>query len=295
MAQFLITAFADEAAADLAGQIAALKRNRLGFMEIRNIDGTCVIDLPEDEIRAVAKTLAENGITVSSVGSPIGKYNITDDFAPHFERFKKAVKTAKILGAARIRMFSFFIPEGEDPHHYTDEVLARLNAMLDYAQEEGVLLCHENEAGIYGRMPQECVELQEKLPRLKGIFDPANYIMENADIPWAIDHMAPYLEYVHIKDACLEDHSIVPAGYGDGRIAEVIEKAAKARKDQDTFLTLEPHLIDFSGYASLDKRTMKHRFNFANQSESFDAASNALKTILKQLGYEEGENFKWKK
>ena len=295
MAQFILSAFADEAASDLAGQIAALKRNRIGFLEIRNLDGKCVIDLPENDIRAVKQTLDENGIAVSSIGSPIGKYNITDDFAPHFEQFKKAVKTAKILGAGRIRMFSFFIPDGEDAHTYTDEVLSRLSAMLDYAEKENVLLCHENEALIYGRLPRECVELHEKLPRLSGIFDPANYIAENADISWAIDHLAPYLEYLHIKDACLDDHAIVPAGHGDGRIAEVVEKAAAARGDKDTFLTVEPHLFEFTGYANLDKRTMKHRFNYADQNESFDAAVKAVKTILKQLGYEEGADYKWRK
>lgn len=295
MAQFILSAFADEAAADLKGQIAALKRNGIDCIEIRNIDGKCVIDYSEEEISAFKAELDAAGIRVSSLGSPIGKYEITDDFEPHFDRFKKAVKTAQLLGTKNMRMFSFFIPDGKTATDYSQEVYSRLTQMLAYAKAEGIQLCHENEARIYGRRPEEALELQEQLPDLKAIFDPANYIMENADITWAIDRIAPYLEYLHIKDACLEDHKIVPAGYGDGKIVEVLEKAAAARGSKDTYLTVEPHLFAFTGYSNLDHREMKHKFSYANQNESFDAAVNALKTILNQLGYKKGENNKWKK
>ena len=39
MAQFLISAFADEVSPDLEAQIAALERNGIGYLEPRNIDG----------------------------------------------------------------------------------------------------------------------------------------------------------------------------------------------------------------------------------------------------------------
>ncbi len=295
MAQFIISAFADEAAADLTNQIAALKRNHLNYIEIRNIDGKCVIDYSEEEIAAFKTELDAAAIRVSSLGSPIGKYEITDEFQPHFDRFKKAIKTAQLLGTKNMRMFSFFIPDGKTATDYSQEVYRRLTLMLEYAKAEGIQLCHENEARIYGQRPEEALELQEKLPDLKAIFDPANYIMENADITWAIDRIAPYLEYLHIKDACLSDHKIVPAGYGDGKIAEVLEKTAAARGNQDTFLTVEPHLFAFTGYSNLDHREMKHKFSYANQNESFDAAVNALKEILNQIGYKKGEDNKWKK
>lgn len=295
MASFILSAFADEAQADLKGQINALKRNNIGCLEMRNVDGKCVIDYSEEEIANFKKELDEAGIKVSSLGSPIGKYNITDDFAPHFEQFKKACKACKILGCTKMRMFSFFIPDGEEAMDYKDEVLSRLKQMLEYAKNEGIDLCHENEARIFGRLAKECIFLQEQLPDLKGIFDPCNYIMEDEDIPSAIGGMAKYVEYCHIKDGTLKDHAIVPAGFGNGCIKEVLEKVAVARGDKDTYLTLEPHLFQFIGYSNLDHRTMKHKFAFENSNDSFDAAVNALKDILKNLGYNEGEDKKWKK
>ena len=294
MAKYIITGFADEAASDLKGQIEALKRNNMGYIEVRNIDGKCVIDYTEEEIKEFKDELDAAGIKVSSVGSPIGKYNITDEFEPHFERFKKAVKTSQILGTKNIRMFSFFIPDGEKATNYREEVLKRLSTMVEYAEKEGVLLCHENEAKIYGCLPAEVKDILENVKGIRGIFDPANYIMDDADITWAVDNTKQYIEYLHIKDACLDGHIIVPAGHGDGKISEVLTKISEI-KDDETFLSIEPHLFKFTGYSNLDNRELKHKFHFANQNESFDAAVNALKDILKNLGYEEGEDKTWKK
>ena len=294
MAKYIITGFADEAAGDIQGQIAALKRNNMDYIEVRNIGGKCVIDYTEDEIKDFARHFKEEGIKVSSLGSPIGKYNIVDDFEPHFEYFKKAVKTAHLLETKNIRMFSFFIPDGEKATDYRDEVMNRLNAMVEYAEKEGLQLCHENEAKIYGCLPREVKDIFESIKGIKGIFDPANYIMDDADITWAVDNTKQYIEYLHIKDACIDGHIIVPAGFGDGKISEILTKISEI-KDDETFVSVEPHLFTFMGYSNLDTRELKHKFIFKNQDESFDAAVNALKDILKKLGYVEGEDKIWKK
>ena len=110
----------------------------------------------------------------------------------------------------------------------------------------------------------------------------------------AIDNTKNYIEYLHIKDCCLDGHVIVPAGYGDGKIDEVLTKIDQTR-DCDTFLSLEPHLYLFTGYSNIDKRELKHKFSYENSNESFDAAVTALKNILTKLGFKEGENGTWKK
>ena len=94
MSDFILSAFADEAAPDLAGQIAALKRNGIPLLEIRNLEGRCVIDLTDPELEETGRLLSENGIGVSAIASPIGKISITEDFEPHFERFRRAVAAA---------------------------------------------------------------------------------------------------------------------------------------------------------------------------------------------------------
>ena len=108
-------AFADEASPQLDGQIRAMVRNRLNGLEIRGVNGKNVTQLTLQEAAGVKCQLADQGLTVWSVGSPIGKIAIHDDFAAHKELLRHTLDLANTLGAANLRMFSFYMPKGEDP------------------------------------------------------------------------------------------------------------------------------------------------------------------------------------
>ena len=68
-----LCAFSDEASSSLSGQIQALKRNEISLTELRSVDGKNVKQLTHDEAKQVCETLSDNGISVWSVGSPLGK------------------------------------------------------------------------------------------------------------------------------------------------------------------------------------------------------------------------------
>ena len=55
MAQFILSAFADEAGTTLAEQIAALKRNGIDYIEPRNINGKPILTLTDDELKLIHK------------------------------------------------------------------------------------------------------------------------------------------------------------------------------------------------------------------------------------------------
>ena len=120
---FTISAFADEISPDPQKQVDVLKSCGVRHIEFRSIHGTNVLALSDDELARVAAALAARGVGVSSIGSPIGKIGIADDFAPHLEDFKRALHAAHTLDAPFIRIFSFFMPEGGDPARYRGEVL----------------------------------------------------------------------------------------------------------------------------------------------------------------------------
>ena len=293
MAQFILSAFADEASPHLEEQIAALQRNAIPCIEPRSIDGG-VIQKTDDELKAIRKRLDDAGIGLSALGSPIGKYKIEEPLEGHLDDFKKAINACHILGTPRMRMFSFFLPKGKDPKDYRDEVLRRLRVMLDIAKGEGILLCHENESEIYGQNPDEIKDLYTSLPDLRGIFDGANYVREGQDPLAGFVATLPSLEYLHVKDARASgDRPLVPAGMGDAQYEEVLRRVGEA-SDKTYFLTLEPHLFIFDAYKKIDNHKLETELEFASADEAFDAAANALKTILKKLGYHE-ENRVWKK
>ena len=57
--------------------------------------------------------LDDAGLAVWSMGSPIGKISLADEFAPHLDDFKRILEYADILGASRVRLFSFYPVAGE--------------------------------------------------------------------------------------------------------------------------------------------------------------------------------------
>ncbi len=292
MAQFLISAFADESGADLSHQIAALQRNGLRYIEIRNVNGN-VLEKTEDEVREIATQLSEAGISVSSFGSPIGKREINGDFQAQLEEFRHALRICQILGTKYMRMFSYFVLQDRLAEE-RNEVLRRLSVFLDEAEKAGILLCHENESRIYGQNPPEVRDLLTNLPRLRGIFDPANYIMNDCDPIEGIEATLPSLEYLHMKDAILAEKCIVPVGMGDGEVAEVLRRV-DAHTDKTLFLTVEPHLRIFDAYSRIDAHQLRTGIEFENNDDAFDCAVAHLKTMLTTLGYHEEENKLWKK
>lgn len=273
-----LAAFADEASTSFEGQIAALKRNGIGYIEVRGLDGTNIGDITREQAMEYAKRLSAEDIKVWSIGSPIGKVKISDDLNAHLEKLRHICGLANIFGAQRIRMFSFF-------EAYNDEetVISTLKKMVEIANEYNVMLCHENEKLIYGDTLERVTEIAEKVPGLRLVYDPANYI-EVGELPEkTLPALVGSSEYFHIKDVIAETGELVPAGEGDGEIAKLIEMIG----NEDKVLTLEPHLMIFDGYAQIDSTEMKNKFHFETNDEAFDAAVAALKKLLAQQNYKE--------
>ena len=287
MAEFILSAFADEGGKTIDEQIKVLKDNNLTHIEPRGINGVNFSDFTEEQAKELKKKLDANGIGVSALGSPFGKIEITDDFAPHFEKFKRNVELACILGTENIRMFSFFMPDNTDDFSpYRDEVMERLEKFCDYSLRSNIWCCHENEKGIYGDTDDRCLDILKTFEgKIKGVFDPANFIQCGVEILPAYEKLAPYIEYMHIKDARFSDGFVVPPGTGDGQLKKLLTRFNE--KEGKRFLTLEPHLKVFDGLASLEKEggtadQIKEIYTYKTNEEAFAAAANALHSLLKE-------------
>ena len=278
----LIYAFADEASTQMSGQIAAMLRNGLQGLEIRGVDGVNVSQIPVSKAKEVRCLLDDNGLSTWSIGSPIGKIRLEDNFADHMEAFHHVLEVANILGAQNIRMFSFYT---EQQNANRNQVIDRLGALLDAARGSGIVLCHENEKGIYGDTADRCLDLFQSLSELKGVFDPANFVQCGEDTLQCWERLKEYIRYLHIKDA-LPDGNVVPAGKGEGNIAAIIaDYLVRGGRE----MTLEPHLAVFDGLQALeesgDVSVVGQRYAFASAEEAFDAGCDALKAILSNKGY----------
>ncbi|MBQ9760650.1 MAG: sugar phosphate isomerase/epimerase [Clostridia bacterium] len=282
MAKFLISAFADEACDALEGQIKALHRNGLHCIEPRSMSGN-VIKKNDEELYAIRAQLDAAGITVPSLGSPIGKFEITEDFDLHLAEFERALRACEILGTKRMRIFSFFVKQ-DQLAQYRDEVMRRMTVLLERADKAGVTLCHENESHIYGQNPAEVKDLLDTLPGLRGIFDAANYVRHDQDPIKGFEATADKLEYIHVKDALFSDHSMIAAGEGNGQYKEILSRVDRMT-DRTIVLTVEPHLYLFDAYKKIDKLELKHNRVFNTSDDAFDYAVSALKKLLAEIGH----------
>ncbi|MBQ6706251.1 MAG: sugar phosphate isomerase/epimerase [Clostridia bacterium] len=277
MSNIKIYAFSDEASPYIDKQIDALLRNGLSGMEIRNVDGVNIADISKEKAKEVKAKLDAHGLCVWSIGSPIGKIGIQEDFEKHLEKFKHTLEIAKILDAKNIRLFSFFMPKNSDPGVHKEEVLARLGQFVEAAKGYDITLCHENEKGIYGDIPERCLEIHKQIPEIKAVFDPANFVQCHVDTMEAWELLKEYVHYIHIKDA-LEDGFVVPSGKGIGNVQK-IAKDFMARGGKE--FTIEPHLKVFSGFEELEQgEKFKAHCEFASNDMAFDVACESFKSLL---------------
>ena len=277
MKNIKIYAFADEASPNIDEQIIAMKKNGLDGLEIRNVDGENVATISLEKAKEVKAKMDAAGLKVWSIGSPIGKIMIdTGDWAAEQERFLHTLEIAKILGAENVRMFSFYGAD-EKPDECRDEVMNRLKWYVKAAEGTGIDLCHENEKGIYGDIASRCLDIFKTVPELKCVFDPANFVQCGQDTLEAWEMLAPYVKYLHIKDA-LADGNVVPAGKGIGNVKTILDNF------KGEAMTIEPHLTVFSGLADLeqegDKSVVGQVYTYGSNEEAFDAACTALRDLI---------------
>lgn len=284
MAKFELSAFTDEYSPSIDGQIEGMLKHGIKYTELRGVDGDNVSAITKEKAAEVKKKLDANGLAVWSIGSPLGKIKLTDDMEQHLELTRHCAELAHILGTPRMRVFSFYIPDTSDIAPYRSQVMDRMGRMLDVAKAEGVVLCHENEKGIYGEKTEGCLDIQRTFGgEYKCIFDPANFIQAGVEpYPEAFSALGESVYYMHIKD-CDASKTVVPAGKGIGCIPDILRKL-NSREDT-LVLTLEPHLRIFSGLEALENKGEESVIGtgYKTSEDAFGAAVSALKSILAEL------------
>jgi sugar phosphate isomerase/epimerase len=263
-----LSAFADEISQNPVEQVDVLAANGVKHIEFRAIHGTNVLDLTDPQHTEFRALLRERGFGLSAIASPIGKIRITEPFDEHLTRFERAMELAEFYDAPRIRIFSFYIPPGDDPAAHRTEVIARMTELARRASARGLALFLENEKGIFGDTAARVADVLEAVgsPSLTHAFDPANYVEVGQSIDDAWSLLRPLVKHFHVKDYDSKIHKNVLAGAGEGQIPRLIADAVAS--GFDGFCVLEPHLV-----------VAEKSFGFTGP-ERFGDAANALKRIL---------------
>jgi sugar phosphate isomerase/epimerase len=267
----ILSGFADEISPDPQVQLATLAAESISHLELRSAWSVNVADLTDAQLAAFRAAIDGAGVRVSAIGSPIGKIPVAAPLGPELDRMRRVADVAAALGTSIVRVFSFYIPAGEPPERYRGEVIDRMGALAQVAEERGLILAHENEKEIYGDTPGRCADLITAVdsPALRATFDPANFVQCGV-LPFsgAYGLLRPYLVYLQVKDAMAATGEVVPAGQGDGELRETL--AALRDSGFAGFMSLEPHLAQAG------------RFGGFSGPEGFHRAASALKFLLNE-------------
>jgi len=273
----LLSAFADEVTDDFPGQVKYLASENVGHIELRFLNKKNAVDLDRSELTEAGKILADYGLGVSAIGSPIGKVQLGKNFTEHLDMFKRAADRALFFKTRFIRVFSYYAPEGKHIDDYRSEVIDRMAAKVEVIEDVDIIMVHENDTDIYGHSAGNCIDIVEAVnsDKLRLVYDPGNFvwgqgIVNNVESCWP--KMKPYVVHVHIKDWQLgADVGSIP-GQGDGQIKQLLQELADC--EYTGFLTMEPHL------------QAGGRFGGKTGLELFSEATGAVRKLAAEVGLE---------
>nr|WP_246019377.1 sugar phosphate isomerase/epimerase family protein [Saccharothrix australiensis] len=231
----------DEAAPDLAGQLAVLAELGWSHVELRTLDRRPVAELGRREFTEVAKALADHGVRVVCLASRIGGWArpVTTPFADDLDELDVLLRRCGELGAPYVRIMSY-PNDGLSEPAWRDRVLCRVAALAERARAAGVVLLHENCAGWAGASADRMLELLREVdsPALRLLFDTGNGVPHGYDGLAVLAEIAPHVAHVHVKDAVGDRY--VPPGQGAARVAECVE-LLRANGYRGAW-SLEPHI-----------------------------------------------------
>jgi len=282
----LLSGFADEAANQktLDQQFSVFAALGMRYFSIRFVDAgkgvKNVMALDPDELATVKSKISEYGLTVSSLGSPIGKVKLCDvddgtstSYRP-FEQYivdevPRACELANEFESKLIRGFSFYHPKGSTVEEHFSQAVDQVGKIAEVCNQHGLTYGLEVEANLVGQNGELLAKMHEQISNdaLVLIFDGGNLVTMgySADEVYEqYEFMKPGLGWLHIKDflnpkSGKVDHvdeealkHFVPADIGDSGHAKIfadlanflpeLESRMKSRGLPGVFLDLEPHV-----------------------------------------------------
>jgi L-ribulose-5-phosphate 3-epimerase len=235
----------DEAAPELAGQLAAIRELGWHALELRTIGGVALADLPDREFHAVAESLRAEEISVPCVDSRIGNWArpITTPFHQDLAELDILARRCAELGARYVRIMSY-PNDGFPSGVWRQRVVDRIRRLTERAERAELVLLHENCSGWAGASAERTLDLIEAVdsPALRVLFDTGNGVAHGYPGIDLLRGLAPYVEHVHVKDAVsgVDGAVYTVPGAGQARVADCLRLLIDT--GYSGFLSIEPHL-----------------------------------------------------
>ena len=243
----------DEVSPSLDEGLAFARKEGIGLIDLRVIDGRNVLALSRAELADTSRRVQAAGLAVSCICTPLlkwsppGKTSRTGGDQFGFELGERAPRdvyleafvAAEILGAQNLRIFSYLTYDG----YRLDDLKAPMDDLLALAERFDMKLHVENEGvcNIQGFAELEALVSAYQHPRLRALPDIAN-AWRKSQPPSADDlaRLLPFTDMLHIKDYSNAERRFVAFGEGDIPLASLLAATLPGREASLT-LTIETH------------------------------------------------------
>ena len=250
----------DEAANGIDGQIQAARELGWKYIEPRGMEVPGYAkanfhDIPDVAFDLAVRKLEEAGLQAYCFGSTVMNWakKVTDPFDITLAEVKRAIPRMKRTGAKYIRVMSF--KPGDDEFSTPPEVFRRVKDVTNMFLDHGLQPVHENCMNYGGMSWQHALELLDKCPGLKWVFDTANPIFNpdrSKPKPWPRqdawefwEKVRDHVVHIHIKDAtwnpAKSDADYNWPGEGQGRVRDILKDAFA--RGYDAGISIEPHMV----------------------------------------------------
>lgn len=257
----------DEIGPSLEEMISFCHEHEVTRLDMRTLGGHNLLGMSLDEVAGIARTIEKAGLTVPTLVSPLLKWQAPGrasaggkiDFAfdpadcPAEDPLVHAFDMAVVLGAERIRVFSYLTYEGYRP----SDLFGAYERLIDLASTYSMTVEIENEpvcnmatVGDLGAFFADLVAAMAPnplLPVIRPLVDIGN--------AWAIDKppsdadiaaVASRVDQIHLKDRDTKARKTVPLGDGDvpwaDELRRLLGEVAKAEHGSKEILAcVETH------------------------------------------------------
>lgn len=246
----------DEIGPSLPEMLSFCRENGVRRLDMRTVGGRNLLGMTLGEVRGIARTLTDAGITVPTFVSPVlkwpapgkvpagGKVDFAFDPAtcPTDDPLAHAFDIATALGARKMRVFSFL----RYPGFASADIDAAMDRLIDLAELFDITLELENEPVC------NVGSIAELAAYFAAVADPSPYLRPLVDISnsWSIGQpptdeqialLAPMVDLIHLKDRDLVAKRTVPVGEGGVPWARELTRLLRHTTEPEIVASMETH------------------------------------------------------
>ncbi|MCZ8516911.1 sugar phosphate isomerase/epimerase [Paenibacillus filicis] len=286
MNRFRLGILTDEVSQDIREAIRFAGQFGMEALELRSVDDRPLHQLEDEELENIKLLAESSGITICALSAPIFKCELDDpeEVKSHIALAQRYIAIAKLLGAPRIRAFSFWARASFD--EALPNIVRELKRIAPYFEEASLTLLLEFDPSVYACNARKTAQLVDAVasPAVKALYDPGNDLWDpDGEIPYpdGYEALKGRIGHIHLKDAVHTDAGVEAVAIGTGRVDYRGLIRRLAEDGYDGYLVLETH---YRLGSKLTEEQLKRPMGRSFSDGGREASEEAARSLLDLLG-----------